>query len=75
MMTEKFISGVTPNVAVRYQIMVMWMLFSSGSIAAVIYLLSREQITLKHELYREWFVLVKTISVIVSNKIIYWLKN
>ena len=37
MMTGQILSGVDPNIAVRYQIMVMWMIFGSGGIAAVIY--------------------------------------
>ena len=41
MMTGQILSGVDPNVAVRYQIMVMWMVFGSGGIAAVIYLVLR----------------------------------
>jgi putative ABC transport system permease protein len=39
MMTGQILSGVDPNIAVRYQIMVMWMIFGSGGLAAVIYLL------------------------------------
>lgn len=38
MMTGQILSGVDPNVAVRYQIMVMWMIFGSGGIAAIMYL-------------------------------------
>jgi len=30
MMTGQILSGVDPNIAVRYQIMVMWMIFGSG---------------------------------------------
>jgi len=41
MMTGQILSGVDPNIAVRYQIMVMWMIFGSGGIAAVIYLVLR----------------------------------
>ncbi|MBC8287611.1 MAG: ABC transporter permease [Nitrospinae bacterium] len=43
MMTGQILSGVDPIVAVRYQIMVMWMIFGSGGIAAVIYLVLRVQ--------------------------------
>ena len=38
MMTGQILSGVDPLVAVRYQIMVMCMLFGSGGIAAAVYL-------------------------------------
>jgi len=38
MMTGQILSGVEPLVAVRYQIMVMCMVFGSGGIGAVIYL-------------------------------------
>lgn len=41
MMTGQILSGVDPNIAVRYQIMVMWMIFGSGGIAAVLYLILR----------------------------------
>lgn len=41
MMTGQILSGVDPIVAVRYQIMVMWMIFGSAGIAAAIYLLLR----------------------------------
>ena len=41
MMTGQILSGVDPNIAVRYQIMVMWMIFGSGGIAAVMYLALR----------------------------------
>jgi putative ABC transport system permease protein len=41
MMTGQILSGVDPNIAVRYQIMVMWMIFGSGGIAAVMYLTLR----------------------------------
>jgi putative ABC transport system permease protein len=30
MMTGQILSGIDPNIAVRYQIMVMWMIFGSG---------------------------------------------
>jgi putative ABC transport system permease protein len=43
MMTGQILSGVDPNVAVRYQIMVMWMIFGSGGIAAAMYLAIRIQ--------------------------------
>ena len=43
MMTGQILSGVDPHIAVRYQIMVMWMIFGSGGIAAVIYLVLRIQ--------------------------------
>ena len=29
-MTGQILSGIDPNIAVRYQIMVMWMIFGSG---------------------------------------------
>ena len=38
MMTGQILSGVDPIIAVRYQIMVMWMTFGSGGLAAVLYL-------------------------------------
>jgi len=38
MMTGQILSGVDPLIAVRYQIMVMWMIFASGGLAAVLYL-------------------------------------
>lgn len=43
MMTGQILSGVDPHIAVRYQIMVMWMIFSSGGIAAVLYLVLRSR--------------------------------
>jgi putative ABC transport system permease protein len=39
MMTGQILSGVEPLVAVRYQIMVMCMVFGSGGLAATLYLL------------------------------------
>jgi putative ABC transport system permease protein len=44
MMTGQILSGVDPHIAVRYQIMVMWMVFGSGGIAAVMYLVLRSRI-------------------------------
>ena len=41
MMTGQILSGVDPVIAVRYQIMVMWMTFGSGGLAAVLYLTLR----------------------------------
>ena len=41
MMTGQILSGIDPIIAVRYQIMVMWMTFGSGGRAAVMYLLLR----------------------------------
>ena len=41
MMTGQVLSGVDPVIAVRYQIMVMWMTFGSGGLAAVLYLTLR----------------------------------
>ncbi len=38
MMTGQILSGVSPLIAVRYQIMVMCMIFGSGGLAAVIFL-------------------------------------
>ncbi len=43
MMTGQILSGVDPLIAVRYQIMVMWMIFSSGGLAAVMYLMLRKR--------------------------------
>ena len=44
MMTGQILSDVDPNIAVRYQIMVMCMIFGSGGIAAFIYLALRSRI-------------------------------
>ena len=41
MMTGQILSGVDPIIAVRYQIMVMWMTFGSGGLASVLYLALR----------------------------------
>ena len=41
MMTGQILSGVDPQVAVRYQVMVMCMVFGSGGLAAAIYLVLR----------------------------------
>lgn len=41
MMTGQILSGVDPGVAARYQIMVMWMTFGSGGLAAALYLVLR----------------------------------
>lgn len=49
MMTGQILSGVDPSIAVRYQIMVMWMIFGSGGIAAVIYLVLRTQTIKQNE--------------------------
>ena len=49
MMTGQILSGVDPNIAVRYQIMVMWMIFGSGGIAAVMYLVLRTRIIKQNE--------------------------
>ena len=38
MMTGQILSGIDPMVAVRYQIMVMCMVFGSGGLGAAIYL-------------------------------------
>ena len=43
MMTGQILSGVDPNIAVRYQIMVMWMIFGSGGLAAAMYLVLRKK--------------------------------
>ncbi len=48
MMTGQILSGVDPIIAVRYQIMVMWMTFGSGGLAAVIYLVLRIR-SVKHK--------------------------
>jgi putative ABC transport system permease protein len=37
MMTGQILSGVEPLVAVRYQIMVMCMIFGSGGLGAALY--------------------------------------
>lgn len=47
MMTGQILSGVDPIIAVRYQIMVMWMTFGSGGLAAVMYLLLRMRLIRK----------------------------
>lgn len=41
MMTGQILSGVDPIIAVRYQIMVSWMILGSGGLAAVLYLILR----------------------------------
>ena len=38
MMTGQILSGIEPLVAVRYQIMVMCMVFGSGGLGAAVYL-------------------------------------
>ena len=43
MMTGQILSGVDPIIAVRYQIMVMWMTFGSGGLASVVYLTLRRR--------------------------------
>ena len=48
MMTGQILSGVDPHIAVRYQIMVMWMIFSSGGIAAALYLVLRTRMVIKN---------------------------
>jgi putative ABC transport system permease protein len=48
MMTGQILSGVDPVIAVRYQIMVMWMTFGSGGLAAVLYLVLRIR-SVKHK--------------------------
>ena len=47
MMTGQILSGIDPIIAVRYQIMVMWMTFGSGGLAAVMYLLLRMRLIKK----------------------------
>ena len=47
MMPGQILSGVDPHIAVRYQIMVMWMIFSSGGIAAALYLVLRTRKVMK----------------------------
>ncbi len=47
MMTGQILSGVDPHIAVRYQVMVMSMVFGSGGIAAVIFLVLRSRIAQK----------------------------
>jgi len=41
MMTGQILSGVDPIIAVRYQVMVMWMTFGSGGLASILYLVLR----------------------------------
>ena len=43
MMTGQILSGVDPIIAVRYQIMVMWMTFGSGGLGSVLYLTLRRR--------------------------------
>ncbi len=45
MMTGQILSGVDPQVAVRYQVMVMCMVFGSGGLAAAIYLMLRTNLS------------------------------
>ena len=47
MMTGQILLDVDPNIAVRYQIMVMCMVFGSGGIAAYLYLALRSRIVQK----------------------------
>ena len=47
MMTGQILSGIDPVIAVRYQIMVMWMTFGSGGLTAVMYLLLRVRLIKK----------------------------
>ena len=49
MMTGQILSGVDSNIAVRYQIMVMWMTFGSGGIAAAIYLALQARMVRQNE--------------------------
>jgi putative ABC transport system permease protein len=49
MMTGQILSGVDPHIAVRYQIMVMWMIFGSGGLAAAMYLVLRVRMTKQSE--------------------------
>jgi putative ABC transport system permease protein len=49
MMTGQILSGVDPHIAVRYQIMVMWMIFGSGGLAAAMYLVLRVRMTKQNE--------------------------
>lgn len=44
MMTGQILSGVSPHIAARYQIMVMCMIFGSAGIAAVLFLLTSRRI-------------------------------
>lgn len=44
MMTGQILSGVDPQVAVRYQVMVMCMVFGSGGLAAALYLIMRTKL-------------------------------
>lgn len=49
MMTGQILSGISPFVAARYQIMVMGMLFAAAGISAALFLvLAREQLTRGH---------------------------
>lgn len=47
MMTGQILSGVDPIIAVRYQIMVMWMMFGAGGLTAVLYLTLRRSVSNK----------------------------
>jgi putative ABC transport system permease protein len=47
MMTGQILSGIEPMVAVRYQIMVMCMVFGSGGLGAVLYLAFRPALALR----------------------------
>jgi putative ABC transport system permease protein len=47
MMTGQILSGIEPMVAVRYQIMVMCMVFGSGGLGAVLYLALRPALALR----------------------------
>ena len=49
MMTGQILSGVDPHIAVRYQIMVMWMIFGSEGLAAAMYLVLRVRMTKQSE--------------------------
>ena len=48
MMTGQILSGVSPLIAVKYQIIVMTMLFGASGIAAAIYLLLNHPNRLNH---------------------------
>lgn len=43
MMTGQILSGISPHIAARYQIMVMCMLFGSAGIAAILFLLTSQK--------------------------------
>ena len=49
MMTGQILSGVSPHIAARYQIMVMCMVFGSAGISAALFLLTSRHIFEKQQ--------------------------